>query len=83
MQNDDGHGGVGIHTLNVKIYIFIPHFFEYIYIFIEVQNNNNKPITVGVVYRPNSAPHTDIDMFMSEIIEIQDKVSNENCLFYG
>ena len=48
----------------------------------EVQNNKNKPIIVGVVYRPNSAPRADMDMFMSKIIEIQDKISNENKIAY-
>ena len=37
---------------------------------------------VGVIYRPNSAPHPDIDMFMSKIIEILDKMSNENKIAY-
>ena len=34
------------------------------------------------VYRPNSAPCANIDMFMSKIIEIQDKISNENKIAY-
>ena len=80
LQNDDGHGGVGnyisfTYTKREDLSIFIPHVFESI--FFEVQNNKNKPIIVGVVYRPNSAPRADIYMFMSKIIEIQDRVSNK------
>ena len=81
LQNDDGLGGVGIYinenftyTKREDLSIFIPHVFESI--FLEVQDNQNKPIIVGVVYRPNSAPRA--DMFISKIIEIQDKISNEN-----
>ena len=48
----------------------------------EVQDNQNKPIIVDVVYRPNSAPRADVDMFISKIIEIQDKISNENKIAY-
>ena len=87
MQNDDGHGGVGIcinekstYTKREDLAIFILHVFESI--FFEVQDNQNKPIIVGVVYRPNSAPRADVDMFISKIIEIQDKISNENKIAY-
>ena len=47
-------------------------------------NNQNKPIIVGVgvVYRPNSAPRAYVDMFISQMIEIQDKISNENKIVY-
>ena len=37
---------------------------------------------VGVVYRPNSAPRADVDMFISKIIETQDNISNENKIAY-
>ena len=87
LQNDDGHGGVGIYinetftyTKREDLSIFIPHVFESICF--EVQDNQNKPIIVGVVYRPNSAPRADVDMFISKIIEIQDKISNENKIAY-
>ena len=48
----------------------------------EVQDNQNKPIIVGVVYRPNSAPRAYVDMFISKILEIQDNISNENKIAY-
>ena len=60
------------YTKREDLSIFIPHVFQSIYF--EVQNNKNKPIILGVIYRPNSAPRADIDMFMSKIIEIQDKM---------
>ena len=69
------------YTKREDLSIFIPHVFASI--FFEVQNNkNNKQIIVGVIYRPNSAPRADIDMFMSKIIEIQNKISNENKIDY-
>ena len=42
------------YTKREDLSTFIPHVFESIYF--EVQNNKNKPLIVGVVYRPNSAP---------------------------
>ena len=69
-----------LHTLNAKISIFIPNVFESICF--EVQDNQNKPIIVDVVYGPNSAPCADVDMFISKITEIQDKISNENITAY-
>ena len=54
-----------LHTLNAKISIFIPYVFESKFVLID---NQNKPIIVGVVYRSNSAPRADVDMFISNII---------------
>ena len=54
--------------------IFIPHVFESI--FFEVQTNKCKPIIVGVIYRPNF--HANLDLFISTILDIQTKISNEN-----
>ena len=47
-----------------------------------MQANQNKPIIVGVIYRPNSPPRADLDLFMSKILEIHDKISNENKTAY-
>ena len=65
---------------NIDYSIFIPHVFESI--FVKVQDNQNKPIIVGVGYRPNSAPRADVDMFISKMVEIQDEISNENDIAY-
>ncbi len=55
-------GGVGVfikETLNYiireNISVFIPHIFESI--FIEIVNESERNIIVGVIYRPNTEPH--------------------------
>ena len=87
MQNYDCNGGEGIYindnftyTKREDLSIFIPHVFESI--FCEVQDNQNKPVIVGVVYRPNSAHRADVDVFICKVIEIQYKISNENKIAY-
>ena len=70
-----------VHTLNASISLYLfPYDFESI--FFEVQYNQNKPIILGVVFRPNYVPRADVDMFISNIIEIQDQISNENKITY-
>ena len=64
-----------LHTSNLSI--FFPHVFEF-----EVQANQSKPTLVGVIYRPNSHPRADHDLFMSKILEIHDKISIENKTAY-
>ena len=64
------------YTKRKDLSIFISHILKSIFFEVEVQHN------IDLVYRPNSAPRADIDMFMSKIIEIQDKISNENKIAY-
>ena len=33
---------------------------------------------MGVIYRPNTLPRADLDLFISNLLEIQSKISNEN-----
>ena len=60
--------------------VFIPHVIESV--FFEIQINERKTIIVGVVYRPNTQPRADIDIFMQKIIEIQSKIKEENKVAY-
>ena len=60
--------------------VFIPHVIESV--FFEIQINERKTIIVGVVYRPNTQPRADIDIFMQKIIEIQSKIKEENKVSY-
>ena len=60
--------------------IFIPHVFESI--FFGVQTNKCKPIIVSVIYHANSHPRADLYLFMSTILDIQNKISNENKIAY-
>ena len=57
------------------ISVFIPHVIESV--FLEIQINERKTIIVGVVYRPNTQPRADNDIFMQKIIEIQSKIKEE------
>ena len=60
--------------------IFIPHVLESI--FFEIRRNLNKPVIVGVIYRPNTQPRASFDLFTNHILEIQGKISNESKLAY-
>ena len=60
--------------------MFIPHVIESV--FFEIQINERKTIIVGVIYRPNTQPRADIDIFMQTIIEIQSIIKEENKISY-
>ena len=67
-------------TINFKIRddlsVFIPHIFESI--FIEIIPKFGKHTIIGVVYRPNSFPRADIDIFNSTLLEVLEHVTSEN-----
>jgi len=80
--NDDCRGGVGLFTkdnIDFKVRddlsVFIPHVFESL--FIEIKPLSGKPYVVGVIYRPNTAPRADIDIFTTTLLELMDHVNNE------
>ena len=80
--NDDGKGGVGIYvkeTINFKmrddLSIFIPHIIETIFIEMTIDHKN---MVCGVIYRPNTLPKADLDIFTTTLFEIVDKITNEN-----
>ncbi len=81
---EDGHrGGVGLFikdTLQYKIRdeigVFIPHIFESL--FIEIVNKTERNVIVGVIYRPNTEPHADIDIFSSNMEDIMDIIHREH-----
>ena len=86
-DTDDGRGGVGLFINSNFTYVkrddlsvFIPHVIESV--FFEIQINERKTIIVGVVYRPNTQPRADIDIFMQKINEIQSKIKEENKVSY-
>ena len=37
---------------------------------------------MGVIYLPNTLPRADLDLFISNVLEIQSKISNENKTSY-
>ena len=82
-ENDDVKGGVGIFvrenfTFHERsdISVFIPHVCETI--FIEIEMPNTKNIVIGSLYRPNTAPKADMDIFMSSLSDIVDIINQEN-----
>ena len=42
----------------------------------------NKPVIVGVIYRPNTQPRANFDLFTNYILEMHGKISNESKLAY-
>ena len=82
-DSDDGHGGVDIYVNSDMSYcrrddlsIFIPHVIETL--FIEVKLNQTKSIILGVIYRPNSQPRADMDIFTTTLADITTKINSEN-----
>ena len=81
-REDDSHGGVGLfvkENINIKLRedlsIFIPHVFESI--FIEILSGPNKNTIVGVIYRPNTIPRADIDIFTSTLFDLMNIINIE------
>ena len=51
-------------------------------IFFLISCNSKKPIIVGVVYRPNTQPLANLDLFIEKILEIHEIILNENKIAY-
>ncbi len=65
-DTNDSRGGIGVfikdtfeYKIRQDISIFIPHVFESL--FLELSFDHHK-VFVGVVYRPNTYPHADIEI---------------------
>ena len=90
-NRDDGpRGGVGLFIkdnihfiIREDISVFIPHVIETI--FIEIVNDSKKNKIVGVIYRPNTKPLADLDIYTSNLCDIMDTVNQENklCVIMG
>jgi hypothetical protein len=57
------------------ISVFIPHTFESL--FIEIVTPEGGKAIVGVIYRPNTAPRADLDIFTSTILDIMNIINTE------
>ena len=55
--------------------VFIPNVCETL--FIEITNNNGQNVIVGVLYRPNTEPLADIDIFSNNLEERKHMIQNE------
>ena len=47
------------YTLREDLSVFIPHVFESLFI----EFGTSKKTVLGIIYRPNTAPKADIDLF--------------------
>ena len=78
-------GGVGLfikENINYKVRddlsTFIPHVYESI--FIEVVSTSSKNAIVGIIYRPNTQPKADIDVFSQTLYDTMDLINSERKL---
>jgi len=76
-------GGVGLYikdslqyTIRDDLSVFIPHIFESIFIEVKIKKERNK--IVGVIYRPNTAPKADLNIFSTTFTDILDIINKEN-----
>ena len=82
-NNPSQRGGVAIFvkesfecTLRPDLSIFVPHIIESV--LVECKLGRRKLI-VGVIYRPNTPPLADVDVFSFHLYELLDKIDRERC----
>jgi len=89
-REEGPRGGVGLFIKNNLIYklrddisVFIPHIFESV--FIKITNTHGNNLIIGVIYRTNSGPHADLDIFSRTLQDIMDTIQHENkpCVLMG
>ena len=80
-DSNKSRGGIGIYIrdnlqykLRNDLSIFIPHVFESL--FVEIIRDS-KNVVIGIIYRPNSYPEADIDIFAHNMFEIQNLLAQE------
>ena len=79
----NGHrGGVALfikeniqYKIREDISVFIPHIFESL--FIEINTHEGNKSIIGVIYRPNSAPKADLDIFTTTLQDIMNIINTE------
>ncbi|KAK2149304.1 hypothetical protein LSH36_455g01026 [Paralvinella palmiformis] len=81
-RNEDGRGGAGLFikdSINFKVRedlsVFIPHVYESL--FVEVENESYKKIIAGFIYRPNTLPPADVDVFTSTLFDIMEIINTD------
>ena len=79
---DDGRGGVGLfinsnlkYKVRPDLSVFIPHVCESL--FIELTIQTGKSMIIGIIYRPNTAPRANLDIFTESIGRINDIIADE------
>ena len=80
-DSNQSKGGIGMYIKNSIEYsyrkdlsTFIPHVFESIFVELTIGKKN---IIIGTVYRPNSYPHANLDIFTHTMTELQNMLDNE------
>lgn len=82
-EGDDNRGGIGLYIKDKfsfrrrsDISVFIPHVFESI--FYEINLTQAKPLILGVIYRPNTLPRADFDIFIQTLYDITGIIEAEH-----
>ena len=81
-RTDGIRGGVGLFIkdsfqfkIREDLSIFNAHVFESL--FVEVASQSSKTYIIGVIYRPNTAPRSNVDIFSSTLYSILDSINAE------
>lgn len=82
-SNDGCRGGVAFFIKNTFDYkvrddlsVFIPHVYESLFIELLLPRFGKRTI-IGVVYRPNTYPLADVDIFTTTLLDVMDHINNE------
>jgi len=90
-NENDNRGGVGMYikdniisTLRPDLSIFIPHVIETLFVEINCPITNKQTI-IGSIYRPNSPPLANINVFLENLYSIIELIEKENksCFLMG
>ena len=80
-DTNSSRGGIGLYIRDKHSYeyrhdlsIFIPNVFESIFIELHI---NKKSTIIGIIYRPNTPPKADVDIFMQTMHDLQNKLNME------
>ena len=81
-RESGSRGGVGLFikdNINFKIRddlsTFIPHVYESLFIEISTSSKNN---IVGVIYRPNTQPRADLEVFSQTLYDTMEQINSEH-----
>ena len=82
---DDDNRGLYIKTkfsyqIRNDLSVFIPHVFESLFCDISLHNTFNA--TIGVIYRPNTPPRADLDMYLQTLQDILIQLNSGNKTVY-
>ena len=79
-RTEGRRGGVGLfikehikYKVHEEYSVFIPHVFESI--FVEIETNSRNRELIGIIYRPNTPPLADIDIFHEHMAEVMDQIN--------